>query len=145
LRPDSAYATETPPPVTKQQLKMTREQERWLANRQPLSPAQERWFMEVLSSPQEPNPCVRLYGAGPEGKKCKQCALLYRKCYSRCYLKCRMRPDTNGPGTDHKARWNACAKFKPIERKDTDVSRNHDAAKGCRAAAAHTTAGGQRV
>ncbi len=72
--------------------------------------------MEVMEkSPQEPNPCVRQFGAGPEGKTCKECALLYRKRYSNTDIKCSLRPDTNGPGTDHKARWKACAKFQPMK------------------------------
>lgn len=61
----------------------------------------------------DPNPCVRLYGHGPEGKKCKECAELYAKQYAGKYFKCKVRGD-NGVKTDHRVRWNACAKFKPI-------------------------------
>jgi len=59
------------------------------------------------------NPCVLLYGHGPEGKKCKECAELYAKQYAGKYFKCKVRGD-NGVKTDHRVRWNACAKFKPI-------------------------------
>lgn len=54
----------------------------------------------------------RVYGPGPEGKTCRTCRFLYRKRRdSRTYLKCMMRIHTNGPGTDHKAGWLACAKY----------------------------------
>jgi hypothetical protein len=58
------------------------------------------------------NPMVRVYGNGPEDKKCKHCGYFYRKYYSKTYFKCEFRGDTNGPGTDHKANWPTCGKFK---------------------------------
>ena len=58
------------------------------------------------------NPCVRLYGPGPENTACKQCRLFLRKeGYSKTYFKCELRGNTNGPGTDHRANWPACARF----------------------------------
>lgn len=61
------------------------------------------------------NPCIRVYGAGPEGKRCKHCAHLYVKTYSNRYFKCDLRKNTNGPATDHKMNWAACAKFELIK------------------------------
>lgn len=80
----------------------------------PLSEEQQGWLttqMAKVTSPERVNPCVAIFGIGPEGKKCRTCALLYRSMHSRCYLKCRLRKHTNGPGSDHKARWPACAKY----------------------------------
>ena len=57
------------------------------------------------------NPLLRVYGSGPEGKTCKTCSHLWRKRRSRTYLKCELRENTNGPGTDHQARWPACGKY----------------------------------
>lgn len=57
------------------------------------------------------NPCVAYYGKGPEGKLCKTCEHFFRKQYSKVYRKCDLRGNTNGPGTDHKATWPACAKY----------------------------------
>ena len=57
------------------------------------------------------NPCIPVFGKGPEGKICKHCTHLHRKRYSKTYIKCGLRPNTNGPGTDHKAGWEACGKY----------------------------------
>ena len=62
------------------------------------------------------NPCVRLYGPGPDGKTCKDCSRLYARRFSKTYYKCELRRCTCGPGTDHRVRWNACAKFQEEER-----------------------------
>lgn len=58
------------------------------------------------------NPLLAVFGK-LEGKKCKECNHLYRKHFSKVYIKCDLRPDTNGPSTDHKANWPACKKFIP--------------------------------
>ena len=58
-----------------------------------------------------PNPCVNVYGRGPEGCICKNCSHLYVKQYSGKYFKCDLRKNTNGPGSDHRVRWPACAKY----------------------------------
>lgn len=57
------------------------------------------------------NPCIDVYGPGPEGKLCKYCSRLIRKQYANTYRKCGLRKNTNGPGTDHKATWPACKKY----------------------------------
>ena len=60
----------------------------------------------------EPNPCVRLWGLGPEGEKCKTCDRLNVRCYGdHRYYKCALRKETAGPGTDHRVGWRACAKW----------------------------------
>lgn len=69
------------------------------------------WLLEQTSKPENINPCIRAYGRGPEDAKCKTCALLRRKHYAKTYIKCSLRRDTNGPGTDHKANWPACGKY----------------------------------
>lgn len=57
------------------------------------------------------NPLVILLGCGPAGELCRNCKHFYRKHYSRTYYKCELRGDTNGPGTDHRAKWPACVRF----------------------------------
>ena len=70
------------------------------------------WDEVVLEQKKKaPNPCVALYGPGPAGKRCKDCRLLYAKHYSGTYYKCKLRTNTNGPGTDHRVNWPACGKF----------------------------------
>jgi hypothetical protein len=64
---------------------------------------------------QEPNPCVRTFGTGPEDKRCKDCRYLHSHNYSKRYYKCRYRKATHGPGTDHRVGWQACAKFEEGE------------------------------
>jgi hypothetical protein len=61
---------------------------------------------------QEPNPCVKQLGLGPEGKKCKECHHLTALHYANTYYKCDLRQNTNGPSTDHRVNWRACSKFK---------------------------------
>lgn len=62
-------------------------------------------------APYEPNPCVRWLGKGPEGKKCRTCAHIVCRAFSKRYYKCDIRPITGGPATDHRLKWNACAKY----------------------------------
>lgn len=57
------------------------------------------------------NPLIRIYGPGAKGVTCKSCVHLWRKRLSKVYLKCDLREDTNGPGTDHKAGWQSCGKY----------------------------------
>lgn len=57
------------------------------------------------------NPLLRMFGKGPEGATCKTCTHLRRKHFSKVYIKCDLRPNTNGPATDHKAGWPACGKY----------------------------------
>jgi hypothetical protein len=59
----------------------------------------------------EPNPCVRTFGKGPEGAKCKSCQHFFAKQFARTYYKCDIRGNTGGPGTDHRANWKACSKY----------------------------------
>lgn len=67
-----------------------------------------------------PNPCVDIYGLGPEGKQCKACSHMFSKRYDKVYWKCSLRKNTNGAGSDHRKSWPACAKFEPLEVKEVD-------------------------
>jgi hypothetical protein len=65
------------------------------------------------------NPCVRVFGPGPEGATCKECMFL--ECYTtnKNWYKCAMRPYSRGPGTDHRKNWPACDRyFKRAKGKD---------------------------
>jgi hypothetical protein len=57
------------------------------------------------------NPCVNIYGPGPDGATCKTCANLFYHQLSKRYYKCSLRGCTHGPGTDHRVSWPACSKF----------------------------------
>jgi hypothetical protein len=60
----------------------------------------------------EANPCVRLWGLGPEGAKCKTCTLLVCRTYGpHRYYKCPLRADSACAATDHRVGWRACAKY----------------------------------
>lgn len=60
----------------------------------------------------DPNPCVAVWGRGPEGVRCKTCRFLFWHGYGdRRYYKCEKRKLTFGPGTDHRVRWNACGLY----------------------------------
>jgi hypothetical protein len=52
----------------------------------------------------EPNPCVRLWGPGPEGATCKTCArMLSWHCSLRTLSACLAEP--------HRVGWRACGKY----------------------------------
>lgn len=57
------------------------------------------------------NPCVRVYGYGPEGAACKTCRHLERRHFNRTIFKCALRNNTRSPATDHRAGWPACGKY----------------------------------
>ena len=62
----------------------------------------------------DPNPLVRKHGYGPEGATCRDCdeLLRVRHC-TKTYRKCERRGVTHGAGTDHCAKWRACAFYVP--------------------------------
>ena len=66
---------------------------------------------QQVSAQSNANPCVRAFGRGPEGQKCKGCLYLLAKRMSKTYYKCEHRKITAGPATDHRVRWDACAKY----------------------------------
>lgn len=57
------------------------------------------------------NPCVRLYGKGPDGMRCKSCLHLYVHAHGRSYYKCEFRVFTHGPATDHRVNYPACRRW----------------------------------
>lgn len=58
------------------------------------------------------NPCVVAFGPGPEGRTCGECSHLFaRGDTAGRYYKCDLRVITGGPGSDHRVRWPACARF----------------------------------
>lgn len=61
------------------------------------------------------NPCIGVFGPGPDAFRCKSCKnLLARGNGAKNFYKCALRTITNGPATDHKANWPACGKFDKI-------------------------------
>jgi hypothetical protein len=51
------------------------------------------------------------HGAGPDGRKCKDCVRCGYVQYSKRYYKCSAYGNTHGPGTDWRANWPACGIF----------------------------------
>ncbi len=82
------------------------EMEDWFANA-----ATKAGLQQVISGDGKSNPCVALYGPGPENTKCKECRLFIRKAKSKVYFKCELRGNTNGAATDHRANWPTCKRF----------------------------------
>jgi hypothetical protein len=80
------------------------------------NPDQLDWLKDQMEVPYVENPCMRLYGPGPEGAKCKTCALLFCHSRSKRYYKCSLRGCTHGPGTDHRVNWPACSKYEPKKK-----------------------------
>jgi len=68
----------------------------------------------------------RRLGKDAMDRKCKACRLLLRKVLrsSRVYLKCQLRGNTGGPGTDHRAGWDACKKFVPRPQRERKTAGN---------------------
>jgi hypothetical protein len=64
-----------------------------------------------LSSRQ--NPMIAIYGPGEPGDRCGACvSLVWKGGHGRRYFGCERRGKmTNGPATDHLARWASCALF----------------------------------
>ena len=57
------------------------------------------------------NPCIGTYGPDPMGRTCAYCSHLYARRQSKTYWKCDLRKETHGPGSDHRKKWPACAKY----------------------------------
>ena len=68
-----------------------------------------------LTVPRSVNPCIALYGPGPEGMTCGRCDQMYYVEYARRYWKCGVRDNTGGPATDHRRGWPTCGKFQQRE------------------------------
>lgn len=63
----------------------------------------------VINKVNRVNPMVIAYGDGPKDNRCKHCKFLF---HGKHYWKCKFRGNTNGAGTDHRANWPTCSKFK---------------------------------
>ena len=86
-------------------LKLTPEQEEWLAEQM----RKANVAFNIPNRTKGINPCIAFFGAGPTGQSCKACKHLSR--VHKGYIKCDLRHHTNGPGSDHRVNWPACAKF----------------------------------
>src|SRR6266702_4143563 len=81
------------------------------------------WFGNPIEVPQQPtqsnpNPCIAVYGNGPEGQTCKGCVHLrypIQRNPKAKFWKCDKRKLTHGPKTDHRVNWPACAKYEKRE------------------------------
>ncbi len=50
---------------------------------------------------------------GPPDKRCRDCAHHYTHEFANVYHKCDQVPETRGPGTDIRIKWQACERFVP--------------------------------
>lgn len=92
----------------------------------PLDPIQQAlldWNEQPITPPtKHENPCINLYGKGPEGKQCGDCEHLIRDHHhGAIYPKCELRKLTRGPGSDHRVRWPTCGKFEQRIEQDGDI------------------------
>lgn len=76
--------------------------------------ANQPWALSPRAKKPSQNPLVRVYGPGPEGATCSDCVHLYAKEFAGRYLKCDLRVDTNGAGSDHRAGWRACGRYEAV-------------------------------
>ena len=74
----------------------------------------ERKFRKSKSGVFISNPCIAVYGKGPDGIKCKSCEHLLVRKFSKWYFKCALRKISSSPATDHRVNWPACSKYHPI-------------------------------
>lgn len=69
----------------------------------------DQWAKE---NPPDKNPMVHRFGRGPDKAQCLSCSHIRRKdAGSRKVYKCLERGVSNSAATDHRLRWNACAKY----------------------------------
>lgn len=58
------------------------------------------------------NPLLAVYGPGPDGAQCGTCSHFFQLGgVAGTYYKCDLRKVTSGPSSDHRVRWDACAKY----------------------------------
>lgn len=83
----------------------------------PAMPAGEKLKLAKAATTKQPkqNPCLALYGPGPEGTKCATCKHLAGLKYSHTYWKCTLRKLSRSAATDHRKNWPACAKYEQGE------------------------------
>ena len=76
-------------------------------------------FYETVSGEMKPtkpkriNPLLKVYGNGPDGKKCIECTHQFFHEFSKRYSKCELRKITGSPKSDHSSKFPACGKFEP--------------------------------
>ncbi len=59
------------------------------------------------------NPML-VFGIGEPGTRCKDCRFLKKYQQAGTWFKCQLRP-SGGKATDHRANWQACAKFQSLD------------------------------
>ena len=58
------------------------------------------------------NPCVQLWGRGPDNERCATCAHLVKMSQAKTWFKCDVRSDlTHSARTDQRVGWEACARW----------------------------------
>ena len=60
------------------------------------------------------NPCVKVFGKGPESTTCKTCIQLACLGHNgKNYYKCHRRGVSASQTTDHRVNWPSCGKYEP--------------------------------
>lgn len=89
-----------------------------------LAPANRQKRNPLVDAHPQLNPCIVVFGEGPAGAKCKTCQHFRKFDYHNKKLyKCHLRGYSHGPGTDHRVRWDACAKYE--ERNEAEPKTEH--------------------
>lgn len=65
------------------------------------------------------NPCIAVWGNGPEGKKCGSCTHHYFIQWAGKYPKCSKRRDKGSASTDHSSRYDACGAYEEKSKTTT--------------------------
>lgn len=60
------------------------------------------------------NPCIAVFGTGPDGVRCATCSHLQARQYANRYYKCDLRRISASTATDHRVRWDACGKYEGV-------------------------------
>jgi hypothetical protein len=70
----------------------------------------------MVAPDRNPNPCISLYGYGPEDKRCKTCDFIFCHEYRKRFWKCSQRKYSHTAKTDHRLKWDACGKYSEVNR-----------------------------
>lgn len=69
-------------------------------------------------------------GAPACSETCKSCANLRRNVWTKTYLKCALCPSTGGLGSDTRAKWPACARWRSPAAEEADQRAEVEAGRG---------------
>jgi hypothetical protein len=66
------------------------------------------------------NPCVSVYGDGPDGTTCRTCSRLFWSGNARAHSKCELRRYSRCAVTDHSQNFKTCGKYATYDARKED-------------------------